>query len=172
MPFTRLFSVCTALLLLALATPALAETTVWSAVAMACTPTHTTAAQNRYVTTGGRVKFKPGATGVISFICPVTTKLPSGRYKIKGFYSQGGITEHHVQLRRAHVRTGAVSTLLSGDISAVSPSEKIAVRHSGNPQGKISFDLQNFVYWVQITLKTSDASAQSSSALGAALARQ
>lgn len=148
-----------------------AETTEWSVVAMNCTPSHSTVQQNRYITTAGRVKFKPGATGLISFICPLTSQLPTGKYKLKAFQSVGTGTAG-VELRRAHVRSGAVSTMLAGAIFLKVPSDEMGVLHSGNPQNTINFDLENFVYWVQITIRTNNPSAQSPSVLGAALSRQ
>ncbi len=168
MLFTRIFFLCTAIVLFA--APALAQSTVWSAVAMACTPTHTTVEQNRYITTAGRVKFRPRATGNITFICPVTSQLPRGKYKISGFYS--GTGSIGVQLRRAHVRSGAVSTILSGDIFFTSSNYKMSEVHNGYSQNTLSFDLRNFVYWVQITIKNNRSGAQSRAILGAALTRQ
>lgn len=102
------------------ANAAYAQTVVWSSPAMACTPTATTLAERKYVTTGGKVKFKDNASGQISFVCPISRALPGGQYSVQGAFTRPSTMYgdgNALQLRRTNKKTGAVETVLSAVIT-------------------------------------------------------
>src|SRR4051794_16207312 len=84
----------------------------WSSPAMACVPTSTTAEEARYITTAGRVKFKDDAPGSLSFICPVSNRLPDGRYAVAGMVNLTSPNYSGLKfaLRRVERNTGNVET--------------------------------------------------------------
>lgn len=154
--------------------PALAEKIVWQTTAMSCTPTSTTASEKKYVTTAGRVKFRDGQSGRISFTCPVS--LPSG---VGTYYIQGAFTSpsfqygkgNSVQLRHAHKRTGAVSTILSATIRMENqPKTKFGTVTSG-PK-KYSVNKKDYVHWVSFSLSRPTGNGVSPAFLGVEIIRR
>jgi hypothetical protein len=129
--------------------------TVWSSPAMACVPTGTTAEQARYITTAGGVKFKDGASGSISFICPVSVPLPDGPYVLGGLVDLTSRTppaELSFLLRRANKTTGAVETLIGSNSVRWDPGPNTRFVHVESANSTpIDFDFDTFVYWVQMT---------------------
>lgn len=138
--------------------PALAETVEWSSAAMACTPTSSTVAEGRYVTTAGRVKFKEGQVGTISFVCPVSGELRNGSYILKAHTTSGGPGKTFVNLRRSKKDSFSVTTILDADIYIAIPNNKHESQKSG--RGQVVFNTKEFYYWVQLTVKKSDASGE------------
>lgn len=129
------------------------STIVWATPAMCMVPTAETARENKYVTTGGRVKFKVGESGMISFVAPIHISLPEGRYALRAHIERTvpdlfGTT---IQLRRARRAGGGVETILS--CSKVQTGTAIVVRHADSDPKMMKVDLDEFYYWVQVTNK-------------------
>jgi len=169
---SKKFALLAAIMLTMVAFPSLAsaQSVVWSMTAMTCTPTSTTAEQQKFVTTAGRVKFKDNAFGQISFLCPVTRSFPNGKYAIKGAFTRPNATYgkgNSLQLRRANKLTGAVSTILSATIrqEQYPPGKKWGAVMS--PPKDITFDMQNYFYWVSFSVSRPTAAGESQAFLGA-----
>ncbi|MEN8259987.1 MAG: hypothetical protein ABFS02_05275 [Pseudomonadota bacterium] len=134
-----------------LSVPAHADTIEWQSAAMACVPSGTTVQQEKYVTTGGRVKFKPGQFGIIRFICPVSGPLPSGEYALRGriktpIASRFGIS---LKLRKANNSSGNVNTVLS--VNQVQTANVSGSRVADSGIRSIDFNFERNTYWVDIT---------------------
>jgi hypothetical protein len=128
------------------------DTVVWSTPAMCMVPTARTAEENKYVTTAGRIKFKVGESGKITFLAPVQVPLPEGRYTLRAHLERRtpdlfGTT---IQLRRARRAGGAVETVLSC-AGVQGGSVQNNVRFSDSPTKSLKVDLDEFYYWVQVT---------------------
>lgn len=144
------------ILAFSLASPSFAGTVEWSSAAMACTPTSSTVAEGRYVTTAGRVKFKKGKFGLISFICPVTRKLKKGSYILKSHTTlTGSRGQTSITLRKSKKDSNSISNILTANISLAKTANKHQSQKSG-PK-KLIFDTNKFYYWVQLTIKKSNA---------------
>lgn len=136
----------------------------WSSTAMGCTPTHSTAEQQRYVTTGGKVKFKDGASGSISFVCPITETLRNGEYYVEGNFTNPSFMfgkGNSLQLRTMNTHTGAVSTVLNA---------RTAIDGRGTKWGRvmstsklIGFENDRHVYWVQFSISRPTGEGESPS---------
>ncbi len=154
-----------------LSVPALADTIEWQSTAMACVPTGGTVEQNKYVTTAGRVKFKPGQSGSISFICPVSRPLPSGEYVLRGriktpIPDRFGIS---LSLRKANNSSGNVSTVLS--VNSVQTGNVSGFRFASSAHKAIDFDFGRDTYWVQISYRRDNAQGETLSILSVQLIR-
>ena len=128
------------------------DTTVWSTPAMCMVPAAETVRENKYVTTAGRVKFKVGESGKITFLAPVSVSLPQGNYALRAHLERTvpdlfGTT---IQLRRAHRVSGAVETVLSC-VGVQSGSVQNNIRFSDSPLKSMKVDLDEHYYWVQVT---------------------
>jgi len=128
------------------------DTIVWSMPAMCMVPTASTAQENKYVTSGGRIKFKVGESGKITFVAPVQIPLPEGKYALRAHLERKvpdlfGTT---IQLRRARRVGGAVNTVLSC-AGVQSGSVQNNIRFSDSPTKSMKLDLDEFYYWVQVT---------------------
>jgi hypothetical protein len=115
-------------------------------------PTSETAQENKYLTTAGRIKFKLGASGKITFVAPVQIPLPEGTYALRAQLERKdpdlfGTT---IQLRRARSFDGAVDTLLSC-VGVQAGSVENNVRFSDSPVKSMKVDLDKFYYWVQVS---------------------
>lgn len=129
---------------------------VWSTPAMACIPTATTAAEAKYVTTAGRIKFKDGHSGTLSFLCPVTVPLPNGTYVLAARANPPSADQTGLgfALRQADLDSGVVSTPIETDTIEASTQSASAFRLIVNAvPGSVSFHTGNNIYWVQITHK-------------------
>lgn len=149
-----------------------ADTVEWSAAAMTCTPSATTIAQNKYVTTAGVVKFKPNESGRIVFLCMVSSPLPDGTYFLAGQIEAASPnhTGLKMQLRRRHKVSGAISNIASA--ATVSIADQPLRRFASQFPTDINFEFDKFVYWIQITMdKESAASAVPPPLLNAELIR-
>ena len=144
---------------------AMAESTKeWSMIAMACTPTHTTAEQRRYVTTGGKIKFKDGASGTISFICPISETLKNGSYHVQGHFAWPSSKfgkGNSLQLRTMDKRTGAVSTVLNATTAIDGRNTKWGTLLSKNKL--VGFGNEHQDYWVQFSLSRPTGKGESPS---------
>jgi len=154
MRHSRLFFLL--ILLLSTATPSFAETVEWSSVAMACVPTASTLAEGRYVTTAGRVKFKKGKLGSISFICPISNKLRSGSYILKGYTTHSSDVartdgQARITLRKSKKDAYLISNVLGSDVFRLILGTKYRTQESFPKQ--LTFDTNSFYYWVQLTLE-------------------
>jgi len=141
------------------ASGAQARTTVWKSIAMACVPTSTTITGQKYVTTGGRVKHKPGRLGLISFVCPIeadgltTTK----RYELRAYI--GRVLNHplrpsnyvRAQLRGVRNRTGDVFTILDANygFNLLTTSDRVGQMWSEREYIGWSNEI---TYYVQLTV--------------------
>ena len=155
--------------------PTFAETVEWQSTAMACIPTSTTAEQNRYITTAGRVKFKPGKSGLIAFMCPVSRPLPTGKYKIRGRIKTESKTPLNlndigISLRSAHNVTGAVKTVLRANNVENANGNKF--RFDDSLTKKIKFDFRNFTYWVSLSYRRKTGNSRELSILSVQLIRK
>ena len=133
---------------------------------MSCVPTVQTGAEQKFVKTAGRVKFRPDAVGIISFICPLgPIHSPNNRedrgsakadalsltmrYANRSF--EGTIT---AAVRRAGLINGSVQNVLE-----VRSSPNTGIDNGGNSQfarastSGGTLDFTEFTYWVQFTLK-------------------
>ena len=137
--------------------PALADTIEWQSTAMACVPTATTVEQNKYVTTAGRVKFKPGQSGKITFICPVSRPLPSGEYVLRGRIKTPSPDRFgmSMSLRKANNSSGNVTTVLS--VNMVQTGSVSGFRTASSILKAVDFDFDRDTYWVQISHKRDNA---------------
>lgn len=127
---------------------------VWSTPAMACVPTATTAAEAKYVTTGGRIKFKDGHSGTLSFVCPVSVPIPGGTYVLEGRANlpTPDTTGVGFALRQAFYTSGEVTTLLETDGVKASPTSSApAFRVIVNVVPRYLGLSPNNGYWVLIT---------------------
>jgi hypothetical protein len=130
------------------------ENMYWSINPMSCTPISDTLREQKYITTGGRVKFKDGVIGLISFICPIppfNTNAGIDLVALSMDYYQDsfeGIIS--AKVRRANLKTGAVQDVVRVQSSrGGSPSSfHRVVNHSST-----IIDLNDYTYWVQFTLK-------------------
>jgi hypothetical protein len=141
-----------------------AQGTIWSSAAMACVPSATTAAQALYVTTAGGVKFREGAVGSLTFICPVSAPLQDGLYKVAGLVNLQTDNDNGVTflLRRAHKTSGAVSTVLEANSVRWNPGLNATFVYVETQASKaVNFDFDTYVYWVQFTNDRSDLSVKS-----------
>jgi hypothetical protein len=133
---------------------AFAQGTVWSSAAMACIPTGGTAEQAKYITTAGGVKFKDGESGSISFVCPISTPLPDGEYRVSGYASVSFPSDNGIKflLRRAHKATGTVTTLIASNYVRWNTlsSRRFWYVENTTPVA-VNFDFSTYVYWVQMT---------------------
>jgi len=133
---------------------------VWQHTAMACVPTANTIEQRKYVTTGGKVKFKSNKIGKIVFICPITTSLPNESYKIlANFNYEVPINKGKliVQLRRSHNETGNVDTILENThINQLYPNLSEIYRETYSDLKQINFNFFKYTYWVQLNIKRTD----------------
>ncbi len=125
---------------------------VWSTPAMCMVPTADTVKENKYVTTAGRIKFKVGESGRITFVAPVQIPLPEGRYILRAQLERRipdlfGTT---IELRRARRGNGAVETVLSCVGVQAGPVQN-NIRVSDSPAKNMKIDLNEFFYWVQVT---------------------
>lgn len=148
------------IILLSTTAAAIADTVEWSSAAMACTPTSRTVAEGKYVTTAGRVKFRKGKTGSISFVCPITQKLKRGSYILKGHttYAGGGNGQTLIALRRSKKDGYGVTNVVNADIYFAAPPNKHRSQSGGNKN--LVFDTAKFYYWVQLTIKKSDSNGE------------
>ena len=154
-----------------LSVPALADTIEWQSTAMACVPSGSTVEQNKYVTTAGRVKFKPGQSGKITFICPVSRPLPSGEYVLRGriktpIPDRFGIS---LQLRKANNSSGNVNTVLS--VNMVQTGNVSGFRFADSILKAVDFDFDRDTYWVQISYSRDSAQGETLSILSVQLIR-
>jgi hypothetical protein len=141
----------------------------WSVAAMTCVPSSSTAKENKYVTTAGRVKFKNDATGTIVFICPVSAPLPDGKYRLNARVKKGmPPSELDVNLREAHKSTGAVNALISADSVSSVVSYDFSI-YSG--QADIDFQFEDTFYWVQFAINRESTAVPAWSVLGLELVR-
>jgi hypothetical protein len=146
---------------------------VWSMIAMTCTPTSTTAMQRKFVTTAGRIKFKKNAFGSISFLCPITPTIRSGKLAVEGKFTWPSATfgkGNSLVLRRANKRTGAVETILNAVIRMDHPQSKKWGTVSSPPK-KIEFDFEKFFYWVQFSVSRPTSGGESPAFLGVQIVR-
>jgi hypothetical protein len=129
-----------------------AQGIVWSTAAMACVPTGGTAEQAKYITTAGGVKFKDGASGAISFVCPVSGPLQDGDYNVAGLVDVTFPSDYGVKflLRRAHKTTGAVTTLIESN-AVRWPSDRRFKYVERDNEVAVNFDFDTYIYWVQLT---------------------
>jgi hypothetical protein len=153
--------------------PAFADTIEWQSTAMTCVPTSTTIEQNKYVTTAGRIKFKPGESGLISFLCPVSKPMPTGDYTLRGKIKTPipDLFGIDIALRRANNVSGAVETVLSVN-SVQSGNITEGFRSADSSSKKITFDFEKFTYWVQISYKRDDSNSNSLAVLSVRLIRR
>lgn len=163
--------VMTFCLFASLSIPAFADTIEWQSTAMACVPTGGTVEQKRYVTTAGRVKFKPGKAGIIRFICPVSRPLPSGEYALRGRIKSPipdlfGIS---LLLRKANNSSGNVSTVLSA--KRVRTGNVSGFRTATSDSKVINFDFDRDTYWVVISYRRDNAQGETLSVLSVQLIR-
>ena len=143
---------------------------MWSSAAMACAPTAQTIAEKKYVTTAGRVKFKEGYTGTISFICPVTRTLKKGNYNLIMVAKLNGGSS--VPTARLVEQQGSIykikNLLVAGNLipsgfPSGHPSAGYDAYWSDVEEINIDIDSNNY-YWVQLTINKS-ASAGSGHAI-------
>ncbi len=152
--------------------PTFADTVEWQSTAMTCVPTSQTIEENKYVTTAGRIKFKTGKFGLISFLCPVSKPMPAGKYTLRGKIKTPapdlfGIA---IQLRRAHNVTGDVATVLN--VSGVQQGNITKnFRSTDSARKQVKFDFIEYTYWVQISYKRNSANSDSLSVLSVQLLR-
>lgn len=121
---------------------------------MSCTPTSGTLAELKYITSAGRVKFKKGVTGLISFVCAIPPFKKSAGLDASNLtmdYYQGSFGgQISAKIRRVHRKSGAVEDVVS--VKSVRGGDTKHFRSvSGHNGSKISFD--DFSYYVQFTLK-------------------
>ena len=128
------------------------DTTVWSTPAMGMVPTSETVRENKYITTAGRVKFKVGEAGKITFIAPVTVSLPSGEYALRAQLERTvpDLLGTEIQLRRARRGDGAVETILAC-VGVQGGPVTNNVRSTSSPIKTLAVDLSQHFYWVQVT---------------------
>lgn len=141
---------------------AVADELVWRGAAGTCVPTADTLAGERYVTTAGGVKFKPNATGAITFQCPLNYPISaSGNFYFEavvemsnGFNSRVAthVAENlRIQLRNLQAGT-QVQDLIGPGVSSgeqSSDSIKLVTKQSGFH----SFNIDSQPYWIQFTLR-------------------
>jgi hypothetical protein len=146
--------------------PVFADENMWSSAAMACVPTAQTIAENKYVTTAGRVKFKDGYTGTISFVCPLTRSLKKGKYNlIMVAKLNGGSSVPSARLVEQRGSKYQITNLLVADNLIPSgfpsghPSAGYDAYWSDKKEINIDIDGYNY-YWVQLTInKQNEAGA-------------
>lgn len=129
---------------------------VWSQVAMTMVPTSQTAQENKYITTGGRIKFKEGEFGMISFLAPITTSFPEDKYTLaaKLMRTQKHLLGTTVQLRKANKITGHVETILEC-VTIPSAAIQNNIMRTTSLTKEFKIDTKKFFYWVQVTDKNS-----------------
>lgn len=113
----------------------------------------------KYVTTAGGVKFKDGASGSLSFICPVSTPLPDGRYAVGGKVNLTNPNYNGIEfaLRRVNLSTGSVQDVVASDSVRWNPGPNPPYVYVETARGiPVDFDFDSFAYWVQITHRRSD----------------
>ncbi len=132
----------------------LAYERMWSSAAMACVPTAQTIAENKYVTTAGRVKFKEGYTGTISFICPVTRSLKKGKYNlIMVAKLNGGSSVPSARLVEQKGSTYQIKNLLVSD-QLIPSGLSTGYDAYWSDQKEINIDINGYnYYWVQLSIK-------------------
>ena len=125
---------------------------VWHANAMSCVPTPSTIKEEKYIKSGGRVKFKSGESGLISFTCPFTLPDSSGKYflslNVRSAH-RGDNNSFKAKLRKAPFSNGAVETILS--ITNNTSNKPMMFKSMGSRAKKITFDSRKNSYWVQIS---------------------
>jgi hypothetical protein len=95
----------------------------WALVPMCMVPTAQTVRENKYVTTGGVVKFEIGQSGSIVFVAAVAMSLPAGRYVLRAHLerddpiqinTEPSLLGTNIQLRRRrHQGGGGVEDVLA-----------------------------------------------------------
>jgi len=138
---------------------AAADTVEWSTTAMTCTPSASTASEDKYVTTAGVVKFKPNTFGQIVFLCSISRPLPSGLYFLSSNIEANSVRARglELKLRSRHKTNGGIRNIISA--SAVSTSNNPLRRFSSQFPVSVDFDFSTHTYWVQITMKRPDSSS-------------
>jgi len=140
-----------------------AQATVWSSVGGGCVPEDPTIEKNIHFTvTGGmRVKFRPGASGSIKIVCPITIPFkgkvrPIGAgensLRLNVYYQDPDGVENNYRVK-AHLRSvrlanGAISTLCTADSNVAGSFATWSVM-SCSP--KVQFGV-GYTYWVQIEI--------------------
>jgi hypothetical protein len=130
------------------------DTTVWSTPAMGMVPTAETVREDKYVTTAGRVKFKVGQAGKITFVAAIPFPLPKGQYVLRAHLERKvpDLFGTEILLRRARHAGGNVETLLKcvGVQGAIGDPQN-NVRFSDSESKSLEVDLNEHYYWVQVT---------------------
>lgn len=146
---------------------------VWSCNAMAATPTPKTLDEGLVDALAGRVRFREGRAGTANLICPIgpsSEKLAN--FTVRSLhltYRDGdgkeGPSVVSAALRRINKATGHVETVRNGGVSsnhdkATNSGPDGFASHQSATGGQTigeSLDLDRFYYYVQITLRRSDA---------------
>jgi hypothetical protein len=151
------------------------DTIVWSTPAMCMIPTADTVRDNKYITTAGRIKFRVGQAGRITFVAPIQTPLPEGEYFLRAHLERRipDLFGTEIALRRARRGDGAVTTVLEC-VGVQGGSDEDNVRFSDSEGKQLEVDLDASYYWVQVTdVNTSPATSTSVDAvLGVGLLRR
>lgn len=128
------------------------DTVVWSTPAMCMVPTADTARDSKYVTTGGRVKFRVGQSGRIVFVAAVQISLPQGDYALRAHLERTtpNLFGTSIALRRARRVGGNVQTVLKCVGVQGGPVQN-NVRFSDSSVKTFAVDLNEHYYWVQVT---------------------
>lgn len=129
----------------------MANQVVWSTPAMCMVPAASTVRGDKYVTTGGRVKFDVGQTGQITFLAAITSPLPEASYVLRALLERTipDLFGTGIALRRAKRSDGAVSTVLKC-VGVQGGTVTNNIRFSDSSRKKFAIDLDTYFYWVQI----------------------
>lgn len=129
---------------------------VWSINPMSATPTSNTLSEAKYITTGGRVKFKQGKTGTISFICQIPPFKDFSGLDFASiamdYYQEVFYGSMSASIRRANRKTGAVQNVVT--VKSTRGGRETSFKSVSNHCG-CDLDFNKFSYWVQFTLKRS-----------------
>jgi hypothetical protein len=148
---------------------------LWSAAATGATPYAEDA--GLFSAANGRLRFRPGATGRIRFVCDVTNvqELDSVRHLNLTFRDAGraeqGQGEVDAVLKKVQVSTGSIDnvTAMSSRAAQVGP-DKFETRHSNKlPDNETPLDDSTHYYYVVITMERSDDETQNPTVLGVTL---
>jgi hypothetical protein len=132
-----------------------AETIEWTSSAVACIPSANTVKTKRYETSEGRVKFKEGTFGSISFICPISHPLKNGEYILKAYTSySGGKGETLIALKQCSKKDHSISDILNAIALTAEPGTIYRTQSSTLQQ--ITFNNKEFYYWVEIAIHQHD----------------
>ena len=149
---------------------------VWSCNAMAAVPAIPAVRDQLYEVRAGRVIFKEGKSGTINLFCPITRDLGPSLWDLRLTYRDGdgheGPSVVSAALRRVNRKTGHVASFKYGTVSSNddgNPSINENPAPNSGPQGWAThqsarpgrtllnqnhqMDLENFYYYVQITMK-------------------